>query len=140
MKTFKIEIPKGYEIDKVSSTFENIVFKEISSPMDEVFAYHNTTEKEFEELYKNVSLRSKYFEKEALIVSYYNKGRKVEFTNANQKKYYPYFYSDVFRLVNSFFYYAFSSMPASLCFLRKEDLEEAVEKFLPEYKQSRTTL
>jgi len=28
MKTFKIEIPEGYEIDKDKSTFENIVFKE----------------------------------------------------------------------------------------------------------------
>ena len=140
MKTFKIEIPKGYEIDKVNSTFENIVFKEISSPMDEVFTYHNTTEKEFEELYKNVSLFSKYQEKERMIVNFYNKGIKVDFTNANQKKYYPYFYLDVFRLSDSVSYYVTSLVPASLCFLRKEDLEEAVEKFLPEYKQSRTTL
>lgn len=29
MKTFKIEIPNGFEIDKENSTFENIVFKEI---------------------------------------------------------------------------------------------------------------
>jgi hypothetical protein len=28
MKTLKIKIPKGYEIDKEKSTFENIVFKE----------------------------------------------------------------------------------------------------------------
>ncbi len=28
MKTLKIEIPQGYEIDKEKSTFENIVFKE----------------------------------------------------------------------------------------------------------------
>jgi hypothetical protein len=30
MKTFKIEVPNGYEIDKEKSTFENIVFKEVS--------------------------------------------------------------------------------------------------------------
>ena len=30
MKNIKIEIPKGYEIDKEKSTFENIVFKEIN--------------------------------------------------------------------------------------------------------------
>jgi hypothetical protein len=29
MKTFNIEIPKGYEIDQKKSTFEKIVFKEI---------------------------------------------------------------------------------------------------------------
>lgn len=30
MKTLKIEIPKGYEIDKEKSTFENIIFKPIN--------------------------------------------------------------------------------------------------------------
>jgi len=29
MKTLKINVPEGYEIDKEQSTFENIVFKEI---------------------------------------------------------------------------------------------------------------
>jgi hypothetical protein len=32
MKTFNIEIPKGYEIDKEKSTFETIIFKEIGQP------------------------------------------------------------------------------------------------------------
>lgn len=30
MKEFKVQIPKGYEIDKEKSTFENIVFKPIN--------------------------------------------------------------------------------------------------------------
>ncbi len=29
MRSFKIEIPEGYEIDSVKSTFENIVFKKL---------------------------------------------------------------------------------------------------------------
>lgn len=33
MKTFKIEIPNGFEIDKDNSTFENIVFKEIKKEL-----------------------------------------------------------------------------------------------------------
>jgi hypothetical protein len=33
MKTFKIEVPNGYEIDKVKSTFENIVFKEVKKEL-----------------------------------------------------------------------------------------------------------
>ena len=136
MKTININ-GSEFTIEELNFIIENSKKK---SPMDEVFTYHNTTEREFEELYKNVSLRSKYFEKEALIVSYYNKGIKVDFTNANQKKYYPYFCLDVFRLDDSDCIYVSSAVPASLCFLRKEDLEEAVNKFLPEYKQSRTTL
>ena len=31
MKTLKINVPEGYEIDKEQSTFENIVFKEIEN-------------------------------------------------------------------------------------------------------------
>jgi hypothetical protein len=31
MKTFNIEIPKGYEIDKEKSTFETIIFKEVKN-------------------------------------------------------------------------------------------------------------
>lgn len=33
MKTFKIEIPNGFEINKDNSTFENIVFKEIKKEL-----------------------------------------------------------------------------------------------------------
>lgn len=33
MKTFKIEVPNGYEIDKEKSTFENIVFKEVKKEL-----------------------------------------------------------------------------------------------------------
>ncbi len=33
MKTLKIEVPKGYEIDKEQSTFEQIVFKEIKKEL-----------------------------------------------------------------------------------------------------------
>lgn len=38
MKTFKIEIPKGYEIDKEKSTFENIVFKEVKIELPKTWA------------------------------------------------------------------------------------------------------
>jgi hypothetical protein len=33
MKTLKINVPEGYEIDKEQSTFENIVFKEIKKDL-----------------------------------------------------------------------------------------------------------
>ena len=33
MKTFKVEIPEGFEIDKKKSTFEEIVFKEIKKEL-----------------------------------------------------------------------------------------------------------
>lgn len=33
MKSVKIEVPQGYEIDKEKSTFENIVFKEVKNEL-----------------------------------------------------------------------------------------------------------
>lgn len=33
MKSVKIEVPQGYEIDKEKSTFENIVFKEVKKEL-----------------------------------------------------------------------------------------------------------
>jgi hypothetical protein len=44
MKTLKINVPEGYEIDKEQSTFENIVFKEIEKGLpkswDEIEKLH----------------------------------------------------------------------------------------------------
>lgn len=37
MKTFKVEVPKGYEIDRNNSTFENIVFKEIKKDLPRIW-------------------------------------------------------------------------------------------------------
>ena len=38
MKTFNIEIPKGYEIDKEKSTFETIIFKEVKNELPKTWA------------------------------------------------------------------------------------------------------
>jgi len=38
MKTLKIEIPEGYEIDKEKSTFENIVFKLVKKELPKSWA------------------------------------------------------------------------------------------------------
>ena len=38
MKTFNIEIPKGYEIDKEKSTFETIIFKEVKSELPKTWS------------------------------------------------------------------------------------------------------
>lgn len=61
MKTqeLTIEAPKGFEIDKEKSTFEKIVFKEVSNNLKKVFEYHKTTKESFDKLYENLPLRSK---------------------------------------------------------------------------------
>src|SRR5690349_6693418 len=137
MKTLKIEIPKGYEVDKQKSTFENIVFKEIASPMDEVYRYNATTEEQFDKKYEGIEPYIKAIAKEYLIVNFYNKGVLVDFNNSSQRKYYPYFYMDNFWLRSLCYDVSSSNMPSRFCFLRKEDCEGAVEKFFDVYKESR---
>ena len=67
MKTqeLKIEIPKGFEIDKEKSTFEKIIFKEVKTDLQELLNYHNLTEEDFNNL--------SGFEKECKVVAFYNK-------------------------------------------------------------------
>ena len=136
-KEIKIEIPNGYEIDIEKSTFENIVFKEIGNPMDEVFKYHNTTEDKFNNLYENLPKHIKAFEKECMVVAFYNKGWVPDFKNSNERKHYPWFYMDNFSLHDVDFYRSFSNVPRRLLFKKEEDCREAVEKYFEVFKESR---
>ena len=139
MKTqeFKIEVPRGFEIDTAKSTFEKIVFKEVGSRMDKVYAFHKTTEKAFNKLYEELPLRSKYMEIEAMIVAYKNNGwvpKKYD------RSYYPYFNFYPFGFSGSDYYEAYAVVPLALCFKNETLLKEAVEEFKEEYKLSRMTI
>lgn len=141
MKTFKIEIPDGFEIDKEKSTFENIVFKEIKkeNPMLKVYKYHNTTEEEFKQKFKDFPEYLKAYQQEVMIASFYNKGWIPNWDDYNESKYYPYFYmqENDFRLACSTYFGSTSTVSSRLCFRKKEDLLEAVELYLDVYKKSR---
>ena len=134
MKTLKIEVPNGYEIDTEKSTFKNIVFKEISNPMDEVYKYHNTTEEEFNKLYENLPKHVKAFEKECMVVAFYNKGWTPDFDNQNQYKYFPWFYMDNFSLSHVDYCGSLSNVPRRLLFKNEKDCREAVEKYFEVFK------
>ena len=137
MKRLKIEIPKGYEIDTEKSTFENIVFKKISNPMDEVYKYHNTTEEEFNKLYENLPKHVKTFEKECMVVAFYNKGWTPDFENENEGKHYPWFRMDNFSLNYVSDYRLMADAPSRLMFKSEEDCIDAVEKYFEIFKESR---
>lgn len=137
-KEIKIEVPKGFEIDKENSTFEKIVFKESNSnPMLEVYKYHNITEEEFDKLYENLPNHVKAFQKECMIVSFYNKGWKPNWDNLNERKYYPWFYLGKGFSLNHSHCYLISCVSSCLVFRKEEDCEEAVEKFFEVYRESR---
>lgn len=137
MKT-KINI-NGKDVE-ITLTQDQVELIKNSNPLTEVFKFHNTSEEEFEKQYSSVSDFAKHQEVERMIVNYYNKGIQPDFNNNNQVKYYPWFY-----LGNNFSYHNYnaysthSSVSSRLCFLRKEDLLEAVEVFLPQYKNSRNS-
>lgn len=139
MKELKIEAPKGFEVDKENSTFERIVFKEISSPVDVIFNYHSITKEEFNKAHEKCSDFVKAVAFEEMIVSFYNKGEVVDTNNSNQIKYYLWFYTgDKFRLYCcNDYYYGNSYVPARLCFLREKDALEAAKVYLEQYKNSR---
>jgi len=108
-----------------------------SSNMDKVYAYHNTTKEEFDKKYKNVSLRSKYFEMEAMIVAYKNNGWVYK---QGEKFYYPWFDLELFIFDGVSDSRTFASVPLALCFKNESLTKETVSEFLEEYKLSRTTL
>ncbi len=138
-KEIKIEAPQGFEIDQENSTFEKIVFKEIiSNPMLEVYKYHGTTEEEFDYIYRNLPKRVKAFEKECMVVAFYNKGWKPNWNDLDECKYYPWFYlGKDFRLGGADYFYSLSFVSSRLCFRKEEDCREAVEKFFEVYRESR---
>lgn len=126
---------KSFSIQELNAIIEA---SKNSKPTDKVYTFHATTEKEFNKKHKDSSNFIKAIDRIAMIVAYYNKGEKVDFNNKNQKKFYPHFYMDSnkFRFSFSFFQIESSSAPASLCFLREDDLKDAMDNFLPEYKDA----
>ncbi len=74
-----------------------------------------------------------------VVIKALNNGWIADWNNHSQYKYYPWFYlGKDFHLDGVDAYYSSSNVSARLCFLRKKDCEEAVEKFFNEYKESRT--
>lgn len=136
MKTIKINI-NGKETE-ITLTKEQLKQIKSQNSMQKIYEYHNTTEEKFNELYKNVSEFAKAQEIERMIVNFYNKGEQPNWDNSSQCKYYPYF-----NLGKNFSYdfcinwFSCSFVSARLCFLREEDLLEAVEVFKEQYENSR---
>ncbi len=141
MKTqeFKIEVPKGFEIDEEKSTFQKIVFKESKNSLDKIFKFNNTTEKDFNKKWENFEDHEKYGALEKMIVNYYNKGEKPNWENSNQYKYYPWFVmcEDNLRYCHFVTWSTNSDSSSRLAYLRKEDMLEAVELYIDIYKKSR---
>lgn len=117
--------------DQISQVNKN------TNPLKEVFDYHNTTEEEFNSLYKNIPDHVKAYELECMVVAFYNKGWIPDFNNSNERKYLPWFYLDNFRLFGVDDSGLGSFCSARLLFKNELDVREAVEKFKDVFKASR---
>jgi hypothetical protein len=137
MKTVTININgKETEITLTKEQLEQI--NKNDNPMLEVYKYHGATEEEFDKLYENLPKHVKAFEKECMVVAFYNKGWKPNWNDLDEDKYYPWFYlGKDFRLLSSGHDFSGATVSSRLCFRRKEDCGEAVEKFFEVYRESR---
>lgn len=127
---------QDYTVEELTTILENA---KKSNPMDEVYAYHNTTEEAFNELYKNIPNKIKSLAQESLIVDFYNRSWAPNWNNSSEKKFYPYFKMDEFSRNYCNWDYSNSFAPASLVWKSESDLKEAIEKFFDIFKASRTT-
>ena len=139
MKTqeLTIEAPKGFEIDQEKSTFEKIVFKEISNNFDKIFKYHNTNKDEFDKKYEHIPFHVKAYAKEAMLASSYNKNWEPNFADENERKYYPWFYMDEFRLDGVDVCSRSSYSCAPQLWRNEKDLRDAIELYPDVFKESR---
>jgi hypothetical protein len=136
----KIIVDINNKPTEITLTKEQLKQIKSQNNMSKVYAYHNTTEEEFENTYKNIPLHLKYLQKEVMIVAYLNKGWKPDMKNNNQRKYYCWFYNYPFRFYGSSWYVSYSSVAP--CFLLQDEdkCKQMVDEFLPELEQSRLSL
>ncbi len=114
--------------------------------LKDVFDYHKTTQEEFDNKWKGFQDHEKFNALEVLIVEAYNENKLPDFTDGTLK-YWPYFKmgspsGDRFSYYVFDFWFTFSGVGSRLCFHgdnAKKNMLDAVAKFLPEYKKSRTS-
>lgn len=137
MKTIEIN-GKEFTIEELNDLVEKA---KKNNPMEEVYKYHNTTEEEFDKLYKGLPKHVKGYAKECMVIEWYNKGVEPDF-NDGSLKYYPYFDMRRGKLVyyDWRYHYSYSNVGARQLYLgknAKKNMLEAVEKFIDVYKESR---
>ena len=148
MKTLKIEAPKGYEIDKVNSTFENIVFKEIKKEVTERVktlgdAIQELGENDYEvqqlrKLHSIDSLSTAIIAEQeiVIIVKALNEGWIANWNDSSEYKYFPWFYlGDNFRCDYCDSWCARSGTSSRLCLKTSNLAKYAGEQFTEIYKK-----
>ena len=150
MKTLKIEIPKGFEIDSFDVKTGEIKFKEAPKDIKEkiktfsdVLNHLGIDEEDFEDENKNLSPDEVAYRKVKLIVNALNDGWNPDWTDSSQYKYSPWFKMgsssgsgfsyDVYG-----YWYTGSYVGSRLCFKSRELAEYAGKQFTEIYKEFMT--
>lgn len=140
MKTIKIEVPEGYEIDRVNSTIDNIVIKKIGKieTVEDACNELGETDEQVKILrlleQNNISEKEIAVQQWKVIVKALNKGWVPDFNNTNQRKYYPWFNLKGGVSLDYVFCDQLSFVPPSFLFKDEETVRYAISQFSSVYK------
>jgi hypothetical protein len=148
MKTLKIEIPEGFQIENFDQSTGVIKFtptpKDITERIKDfadVLSYHNILNDEFEKHCQNLSDDEIAYKQMKLIVSALNEGWVPDWQDSDQYKYYPWFdmndssSSGRFSFDYSGYQRSASGVGSRLCFKSRELCEYACRTFLDIYRK-----
>jgi hypothetical protein len=131
MNTINIE-GKDFTIEQLKD-----LINKNENNLTKVYTFNNTTEDNFNKKWEGFEDHEKYTSLLKLIVNFYNKGEKPNWSS-NTYKYYPIFImeKEAFRYGNFYDYSSLTNTSARLCFLKKSDMLEAIELYLDVYKKA----
>lgn len=152
MKQIKINIPNGFKIKSFDESTGEVNFepipkdiKERINDLKDIFELNNTTEDAFNKKWEGFAPHEKATALEILIIAAYNEGKLPDFTDGTVKVY-PYFKMGSpsgggFSFDDCGRGYSDSAVCSRLVFHGEnayDNMKDAVKKFLPQYKDSRT--
>lgn len=150
MKTLKIEIPNGFEIEKFDTTTGVVSFKETPKNIKEriktfadVLNHLNIDEDDFNQENEDLEDDEIAYRQIKLISKAFNDGWVPDWTNSNEYKYFPWFKmgssSGVGFSCDVYDYWiTFSNVGFRLCFKSSELAKYAGTQFLDIYKKFMT--
>lgn len=133
---------KAFTIEQLNELIANSQ-KEITekSTFQDVLNYLGSSDKEVVEYNKlvnaNITSKALYFQMAVCLVRALNQKHELDWNNKNEYKYYIWWYMNEFLFYYGCCHFEPASVSAALCFKRESDMKDAVDKFLPEYKESR---
>lgn len=146
MRQLKIEIPEGFKVDEFNHESGIIKFKPIPlnikdriKTLDDVYNYHGIDKDELNIIFKYCSEDEIAYKHLKLITSALNEGWTPDWSNWDERKYYPWFEmcssSGRFSFYDSNHRLSDSACAARLCFKSKELAEYAAKQFLEVYEK-----